>query len=203
MNNFKKIPATNQSLALRRSVYGVGLNDAGYMVNIIVNGKKLTCHAYVKWVAMLKRCYSSKYQEEHQTYIGCSVCNDWLSFSVFEKWFDENNIEEWALDKDIKTKGNKIYSPETCLFVPHSVNSFLVGCDAIRGNYPKGVSFHNGSGSYQSSIRIDCKKKSLGFYKTPELARSAYVKAKNNEIKRKCEEYPQFSKYLINHLLEA
>lgn len=31
------------------------------------------------------------------------------------------------MDKDLKVKGNKVYSPDTCLFIPRSVNSFFGG----------------------------------------------------------------------------
>jgi len=40
MNEFKEIPATKQSLAMRKPVYGIGINDAKYMVTQIVSGKR-------------------------------------------------------------------------------------------------------------------------------------------------------------------
>ena len=46
-----------------------------------------------------------------------------VKFSGFGKWFDDNNIDGYHLDKDIKVKGNKVYSPDTCLFVSHKDNN--------------------------------------------------------------------------------
>lgn len=56
------------------------------------------------------------------TYEGCTVCDEWLYFSNFKKWFDENYIEGFQLDKDIIIRGNKVYSPQTCCFVPKEIN---------------------------------------------------------------------------------
>lgn len=77
---------------------------------------------YQVWHDMLRRCYSSEYQEKQPTYIGCSVCPEWLNFQTFGKWFDDNYIPGYHLDKDIKVPGNKVYSPETCLFVSREEN---------------------------------------------------------------------------------
>ena len=47
---------------------------------------------------------------------------EWHNFQVFAKWFDENYMEGFQLDKDIKIEGNKIYSSGTCLFVSPTNN---------------------------------------------------------------------------------
>lgn len=78
--------------------------------------------SYVAWYGMLTRCYSTKYQEKHPTYLGCSVCQEWLHYPAFKYWFDLRYKEGYELDKDIKVEGNKLYSPETCLLVSHAEN---------------------------------------------------------------------------------
>mgnify|MGYP007124213904 CR=1 FL=1 len=88
---------------------------------------------------MIKRCYSSKVQQKRQTYIGCSVCEEWKYFSNFKQWYDTNYKEGFDLDKDILVEGNKIYSPDTCCFVPHYLNSVLLDCGKARGDLPLGV----------------------------------------------------------------
>ena len=78
---------------------------------------------YITWKGMIKRCYSAKSQEVHHTYIGCTVCDEWLNFQVFAKWFDDNYISGFHLDKDIKVKGNKVYGPNVCRFVSRLQNN--------------------------------------------------------------------------------
>jgi len=202
MQEFKKAKVSKLSLSHRKPVFGIGINDADYITNPKINGSTKACPAYRKWAEILRRCYSERYQEKQPTYIGCSACDEWLTFSNFAKWYESNSVCGWELDKDIKVPGNKIYSPERCLFLPKSINLLLNGCAARRGDYPKGVNLFKRNGSFIAKISIDGKRKHLGYFSTPELARQAYVKAKNAEIMRKCEQYPQFAEYLANHLEE-
>lgn len=103
----------------RKPVYGVGINDSK------VNTRQ--SKAYIVWKAMLARCYSENTLKKNQAYKGCSVCEEWLVFSNFKKWFDENYHENAQLDKDILCQGNKVYSPNTCCFVPQEINKFFKG----------------------------------------------------------------------------
>ena len=79
------------------------------------------------WENMKQRCYSEKYHKKYPTYKGCYVCDDWLNYDNFKKWFDKNynseTMKDFVLDKDILVEGNKIYSPETCCFVPQEINN--------------------------------------------------------------------------------
>ena len=81
---------------------------------------------YKTWKSMLQRCYDEKLQEKYPTYKGCVVCDEWHNFQNFAKWYEDNYYEvcdeKMCLDKDILVKGNKIYSPETCIFVPQTIN---------------------------------------------------------------------------------
>lgn len=51
----------------------------------------------------------------------------------FYEWMRENFYQidgenaAVQLDKDIKLKGNMVYSPDTCLFVPRKINAFFGG----------------------------------------------------------------------------
>lgn len=202
MSVFVKIKASERSMFTRKLVLGVGLNDAWYSVNPSVNGKYRACPVYTKWHNMLKRCYDPKLQKKHVTYRDCKVCDEWLTFSNFAKWYESNSIDGYQLDKDIKIKGNKIYSPETCLFIPTRINTLLIDCGASRGDTMAGTYLDKRHGTYSAKVRIDGKAQHIGYFKTEKLAREAYVIAKNEEIKRKCGEYPKFAKYLINHLIK-
>ena len=88
---------------------------------------------YGIWYNMIQRCYNPKTQERYPTYKGCSVCERWLVFSQFledikslkgyDKWVNDNTYE---LDKDLLQQdvpnNEKVYSPETCCFIPQSEN---------------------------------------------------------------------------------
>lgn len=176
------------SCAYEPRVFGVAcVGEGEYKVS--KNGKCTKC--YKTWNHMLERCYSKKFQERNPTYIDCSVSEDWLNFQVFGKWFDENyyNIGEevMSLDKDILMKGNKIYSPQTCVFVPQRINLLFTKNNIVRGDSPIGVSYKNKK--YKAYCNVDRKKKSLGYYDTPEEAFQAYKQYKEQYIKEVADQY--------------
>lgn len=117
-------------------VCGVGEND--YDGSVGTSGHMIP--SYHCWNNMLNRCYSAKCQVIHPTYIGCIVCEEWLLFSNFKKFYDDNYKKGFVLDKDILKIGNKIYSPEYCRFIPVYLNSLLADSGAARGDLPLGVS---------------------------------------------------------------
>lgn len=134
------------------TVFGVGINDATYITQrnesyYTEDGKRHNrtiwkCPYYVKWKEMIRRAYSSKYHEKKPTYIWCSVCDEWIYFSQFKAWVDEQPDTDWhnkKLDKDILLWGNKKYSPENCVFILEKTNSFLTDRAASRGKYMIGV----------------------------------------------------------------
>ena len=175
------------------SVYGVG--TTGLEPTVDENGKKLD--SYNCWQSMLERCYSAKCQEKYQTYKGCSVCDDWLYYPNFKKWYDKNYYEvenkTSQLDKDILVKNNKIYSPDTCVFTPSFINSLFTKCQNNRGELPIGVSYHEGSKKYQAKLRMYKNGKStikhLGYYNTANEAFYVYKQAKEDYIKEVADEY--------------
>lgn len=78
------------------------------------------------WDGILCRCYSEDRVIKFPSYRDCTVHEDWHNFQNFAKWFEENYIEGWHLDKDILVPGNKIYGPDTCCFVPQEINNNFV-----------------------------------------------------------------------------
>ena len=153
---------------------------------------------YNIWKKVLQRCYSKEYHIKKPTYIGCSVVEEWLNFQNFVQWYDENynpeTMEGWHLDKDILFKGNKIYSPETCCFVPADINSLLTKTNAKRGKYPIGVSVTGNKFSTQISNKRKGSTSYIGLFSTPEEAFKAYKKVKEQRIKEVADKW----KYLIN-----
>ena len=182
MSEFEEIPASASGVARRRPLFGIGMNDANYMVSQVIDGKRCVCPFYSTWRNMLERCYSDKFQERKSTYIGCSVAKEWLTFSVFRNWMNTQNWKGNELDKDILIAGNKIYSTQSCIFISSQVNTLLNNCAANRGEYPQGVDFHKREGKYRARLRCHGKRKELGYFTTPELAGAAYKIAKRKHI---------------------
>lgn len=92
-------------------------------------------------------------------------------------------LSGWELDKDILQKGNKLYSKETCCFVPLEVNSLLVKSDKARGEWPVGVSFNKARGKFEVYLKINGKTKNAGRFNTLEEAFQAYKLSKEAHIK--------------------
>lgn len=154
-------------------VYGVGLNDANYNVTVSVNGKQEMCEFYRKWTNMLKRCYSEKYKQGLTAYDDTKVCDEWLTFSNFKVWMEKQDWEGKDLDKDLlSTLTNKIYSPDTCVFIDHSLNTFISE-RSIKSKLPYGVCKHGDR--YQSGIRINGKRKHLGLFDSIGEAHEAWL----------------------------
>lgn len=174
----------------KKLVYGVGINDANYVVKVCetiryVNGKRKRklvwiCPYYRVWGSMLKRCYSAKYQEKQPTYKGCSVSEEWLTFSVFKSWMEQQDWEGNQLDKDLLFEGNKVYSAETCVFVTQMVNNFTIDSGAARGEWQIGVYWDKNAVKFKAQISNTFTKKleHLGLYTSEPEAHQAWLKRK-------------------------
>ena len=176
---------------MNKLVYGVGINDLSYRVHVMEEvtkngGKRIRksvfiCKYYAVWKNMLTRCYSKKFLESNQNYIGTSVCSEWLSATAFKKWMEKQDWQGKSPDKDIIAPGSKLYSPETCAFVLQATNKFLTARDASRGDYPTGVSLLKHTGKYRAQCEnpFTGKKEYLGCFSTPEEAHEAWRKRKH------------------------
>ena len=157
-------------------IAGIGINDATYKPYKVVDGKTIVCPYYQTWVAMISRCYRG----EIPTYRDCTVCDDWLLFSNFRRWMIEQAWEGKHLDKDIRVIGNRVYSPDTCLFVSPQINWLLIDSPSRRGNMPVGV--HKDRGKFRAMIRLHGKTVHLGRFNSKLSASKAYKAAKRNHI---------------------
>ena len=176
---------------MNKLVCGVGVNDLGYrtQVNEVVTkngGKRILksvfrCKYYAVWGSMLERCYSKKFLESYPSYIGTSVCSEWLYATAFKKWMEQQDWHGKCLDKDIVVPGNKLYSPETCAFVLPTTNTFVVARDACRGDYPIGVDLYKPTGKYRAQCGnpFTGKVEHLGYFSTPEEAHEVWRKRKH------------------------
>ena len=166
----------------RSLVYGVGVNDWGSSIK--VNGRNL--QEYDLWHCMLRRSFDEKRKQKYPTYNDVTCSKEWLSMTKFIEDISKMKgfgLKGWELDKDILQKGNKLYSKETCCFVPHEINMLLTKSDKARGECPVGVNFDKATGKFRAQIRINGKSKFLGRFATPEEAFQAYKTAKEAQIK--------------------
>lgn len=165
-------------------IFGVGIND--------VDSREITHDnrkSYITWRNILSRCYNEKIWEKRPTYQDCSVCDEWKYFSNFKRWFDENYVEGYHLDKDILVQGNREYSPSTCCFVPPHINVLFTLRKNCRGKYPLGVMYRKDCHGYAVTMaNLDFSKVGKYVFKTVEEARKKYEELKYAHIKEVAEE---------------
>jgi hypothetical protein len=185
-----------------KTVCGVGyIGEGRYVAKI--NGKHTP--QYEKWASMMKRCYSEKLHNNQPTYLICTVAEEWHNFQTFAAWHDENYYEagegRMCLDKDILVKGNKIYSPETCIFVHERINNLFIKRKGERGKFPIGVSWNNWHEKFIVQCNdVDGYASKLGYYGTTDEAFQAYKTFKEKVIKQVAEDYKE---KIPNKLYEA
>ena len=165
------------------SVCGVGIVGTKYPPTISGRNTK----EYDLWKSMVRRCYSDDFKNKHPTYKGCEASENFLHYEYFYEWCNEQigfGADGFELDKDLLTKGNKIYSEDSCVFIPADVNLLLTKREVSRGESLIGVSW---SKTHKAFISQVCKNKGkqryLGLFKTEIEAFNAYKEAKESFIK--------------------
>ena len=142
---------------------------------------------------MLQRCYDEKAHKRQQSYIDCIVCEEWHNLSNFNRWYLENYYkidgQRMELDKDILVKGNRIYSPDTCVFVPQRINQLILGSDSIRGKFPIGVYYDRVKKRYIAHMHCAGREIKLQQCKSPIEAFFVYKFYKESYIKAVAEDY--------------
>ena len=170
------------------SVDGVGYIGGASTKDESGNRKR----SYNIWVSMIHRCYNDKFLSSHPYYQGCSVHTNWHCYANFEKWYDDNYYEvdgeETQLDKDILVKGNKLYSQETCVFVPARINSLFINRRKLRGRYPIGVTYDRYLQKFTSQVS---GMNHMRCCDTPEEAFELYKIDKEQFIKDVADEYKE------------
>ena len=167
---------------------------------------------YRLWNNMINRCYNEKELSRNPTYKDCHVSEDWRYLSNFKEWCNRQigfEQEAWHLDKDILVKGNKVYSENTCCFIPKEVNLLFTKADRIRGKYPVGVYYDTSKTHKRFSARVskNGKHKRFGSYLTPEEAFAVYKREKEKYIKEVANKWkdqidPRVYESLMNYQVE-
>lgn len=178
------------------------------------NGKKIQYPAYRQWANMLKRCPTSGIKFCGQiAYLDCTVCSEWLDSRVWLDWAKDQigflntevNGRIWCLDKDILLKGNKHYSPDTCVFIPNELNCFLTLRQRARGSQPLGVHYRKQSDKFAAQGSLpNGRKLHLGYFDNPDSAWLSYKTYKENRAKMLAAKYeglvdPRVTRVLLNY----
>lgn len=147
--------------------------------------------SYKVWHGMIIRCYASS----KTNYSDCSVCDEWLNYSNFKKWFDLNYYEIpnciMQLDKDIKKIGNRVYSSDGCIFVPNNINSlFVTRYKHKYENIPIGV-IPRGN-KYITYRMSNNKRIFLGTFNTIEEAEDGYINGVINNLREILAKYKKY-----------
>lgn len=163
-------------------VLGVGIND-------MLGAEKTKDFIKLRqmWFGILQRCFSAQLMESRPTYKGCKVSESWLRLSNFIKDiksienYEKSLTEGWQLDKDLLSNWSKLYSKDTCCFIPRSLNLILSSYPKKLNGLPKGVKLSKG-GKYFAIIQKEGKKIFLGSYDSVEEASRVYNIAKKEYL---------------------
>ena len=175
------------------SVCGVGVLGTKYSHSI--NG--VQTREYELWKNMLKRCYNDTCKKKYPTYEGCGVSENFKYYEYFYEWChkqigfgNDGNGNPFQLDKDLLIKGNKVYSENTCVFIPAEINSLLIKREASRGEYLIGVSWCKRNKAFKAQVgKNKGKQEYLGLFKTEIEAFNAYKQAKEYFIKEQANKW--------------
>ena len=194
--NFKRRIIKNPYAKIIKGVACIGETST-----VDINGKVLKSREV--WGDMIKRCYDEKQLKRRPSYIGVTVCDEWLCYANFKEWYDKNiyeiKDERMQLDKDILIKGNKVYSPETCIFVPQRINTLFR--EFNNNEFP--TLEERSNGSFAIRVRMNGKSKRISGFETKEKAEECYLKEKRQIIKEIAEEYKdKIPNKLYNRLIE-
>ena len=190
------------------SKYGVGYIGIGKFIGGSYSKENII---YDYWDGILRRCYSERVKKLRNSYSDCLVDEYWHNLQNFGEWFEKNYnpkyMKSWCLDKDILVKGNRIYSPETCCFVPNEINVIFTNGYIRRGEYPKGVSYKPKINKYIAQYQKDGVVTHIGTFKTVDEAFQAYKEVKEKYIKEKADKWkdqidPRVYEAMYNYQVE-
>lgn len=184
---YEKVVLRNDAKRGIRNPYRLSVAGVGYIGEGPYSPAN-SIQLWTVWSNMMTRCYDEESLKKNITYVGCSVDGRWHCFQNFASWCEAQpefiNNRDWCLDKDIIERGNKVYSPDKCSFVPTCINNLFTLRGNDRGEYPLGVHKERKYGRFIAQVNKDGKRVCLGRYDTPEEAFLVYKSAKEEVIKK-------------------
>lgn len=152
---------------MSKLICGKGLNDIRYSMYSDIIDKELYKKALDRWHSMIKRCYNPN--DKSYKYYGAKgvyVCDEWLVFSNYLKWFLDHYIEGFQVDKDLSNSNG--YSPDTCMFISQEDNKKEMH---IRNNLSgekihsyKPFEYYETHPVKSSGFRTKCKREGVDYY---------------------------------------
>ncbi|MEZ6971548.1 hypothetical protein ACB040_20085 [Aeromonas sp. S11(2024)] len=185
----KPLPQNAITLTIPATVCGIGINDVKHL-----NLDKTKHHdiALKRWSKMLGRVTTDP------AYAGVEVHPEWLLYSNFAKWFDTAvdfyGSTDFELDKDLipLTKGlgsnadrasiKRVYGPDTCLPIHHSLNVALNKCGHDADNSFRGVREQVHKDGKTASYRAKYGTLALGVFTTPHEAAHVALRYRAREF---------------------
>ncbi len=174
-------------------VSGIGHNSGKYPTR--KEGSFLK--EYDLWKSMLLRC-TEKGWDKFPNYTGVTCSDNFKNYSFFYEWCQQQvgfgskdkDGRSFEIDKDLLIKDNKVYSEDTCIFIPRRLNSLVFIKTTVRGKYPIGVYFNHKTNKFNAFChRGTGTKKNLGCFDTELDAFVAYKTFKESLIRQLAEDY--------------
>ena len=191
------------------------LEDGTYTKQYIdEGGKRQACLEYSIYHKIKMRTGNLKTQEHRPTYKGCGISDNFEDYNFFVRWCRDQvgyNKAGWVLDKDILSYSYKLYSENTCVFIPSEINCFLTFSKRVSSTSGyAGVSwqksYNKAGGKYiVSCAQLNGKNKTLGRTHCPLEGYKLYRKEKVRLAKVLAERYKgevddRVYTYLVNFM---
>ena len=133
-----------------------------------------------KSTAKLQRCWTHMWERcndpNRKAYINSSVSEEWRSYQKFLEWVyteDSNYIEndEQDLDKDLFQLDvkDKIYSPDTCVFIPSELNAYMSGISKRTSTKMQSLYFRGNLLYISRNIIDETSSKYIRYYFLEEI----------------------------------
>ena len=125
-----------------------------------------------------------------------AICEEWKDYNNFLEWYDKNyyslDDEKMDLLKDIFDRNNKLFSPDTCVFVPYRITRLLKGKPS-KTDLPVGVGKKKNSDMYYSTCSVIKHGKKTTFrhsgFNSPDEAFMQYLKDRKQYIRDVADAY--------------
>lgn len=175
---------------LQPNVAGVGFMGVGkYFCRHKGRGGSRT-DEYAYWESMMKRVYNPQTESYARPYRDCSVSEVWHNFQNFAEWcqgqegFSKNGFQ---LDKDLLVKGNKVYGPDTCCFLPGHANCAMTGMKHFNTSGYTGV--EKNEYGFSAAITMCSVGVSIGTFDSAEKASFMYKSIKEAYVRSLAQVY--------------